>query len=139
MVYSNNKAQISIEYMSIVGLTTLIVIFLLWVSLYYSNEVEDTIKLNQLDSIGKEIVDNAESVYYFGQPSKVTLKVLIPKGITQINVTPNELLFKVRTKSGITDMFYRSNVELQGNISSSYGYHDIIIEAREGYVWINST
>ena len=139
MESSIKKAQISIEYMSIVGITTIIVIFLLWVSIYYSNEVEDTIKLNQLDSIGKDIVDNAESVYYFGQPSKVTLNVLIPDGVTQINLTSDELLFKVRTKSGITDMFYPSSVALQGYISSSYGYHDIVIEAKEGYVWINGT
>lgn len=133
------QGQISLEYMSIVGLATLVAISLLALSHYYSKQTEITINTNQIDRIGKEIVDTAESMYYYGEPSRTTLKVYIPDGINEISIGNNELNFKVRTKEGEADMFYSSSVNLQGNISTVYGFHYITIEAREGYVWINST
>lgn len=138
-LFQKKRGQISLEYLLVVGLTTIIVIFLLAISGYYSREVETTINTNQIDAIAKEIVDTAESMYYFGEPSKTTIKVFIPRGIEEINVSANELNFKVRTQSGLTDMFYRSSVPLQGGISYSYGLHYVIVEARGGYVWINGT
>lgn len=133
------RGQISIEYMAIIGIATIIAISLLAISNYYSRQIEETIDTNQIDKIAKDIVDTAESMYYFGEPSKTTIKVYIPKGVESITVGPNELSFKVKTKGSVSDMFYLSSVTLQGSISTSYGFHDIIIEAKEGYVWINST
>ncbi|MFC1768666.1 hypothetical protein ACFLZX_02785 [Nanoarchaeota archaeon] len=133
------RGQISIEYMAVVGITTVLAIFLLTTALYYSNQTEDQVNTNQLDKISKEIVDKAESLYYFGEPSKTTLKVYIPKGIKQITVGPKEISFRVMTHQGETDVFFPSTVTLQGSISPNYGYHEIVIEAREGYVWINGT
>lgn len=133
------RGQISLEYMAVVSITTAIAIALLALSNYYSKETEITLNTNQIDIVGKEIVDTAESIYYYGEPSKTTLKVYIPDGINSIAVGPDELSFKVRTKAGEAEMFYPSLVTLQGNISTSYGFHYISIEAKEGYVWVNST
>jgi hypothetical protein len=134
-----SRGQISLEYMAVVSITTAIAIALLALSNYYSKETEITLNTNQIDLVGKEIVDTAESIYYYGEPSKTTIKVYIPDGINSIDVGPDELSFKVRTKAGETEMFYPSSVTLQGNISTSYGFHYISIEAKEGYVWINGT
>ena len=133
------RGQISLEYMAVVGITTVVTISLLVLSNYYSRQVESTLDTNQIYSITKEIVDNAESVYYFGQPSKTTIKVFIPKGIQDVTVGPKELSFKVKTQSGYSDVFHLSSVTLQGNISTTYGFHYISVEAKEGYVWINGT
>ncbi len=133
------EAQASVEYMAIFGITTVLVLFILATSFYYSRQTQDEINTNQLDGIAKGIVDKAESVYYFGEPSKSTMRVFLPKGIQSVAVKPSEIDFRVYTQSGPTDIFYSSRVPLQGNLSSVYGYHDIVIEARQGFVWINST
>ncbi|MBW2983805.1 hypothetical protein KY361_01715 [Candidatus Woesearchaeota archaeon] len=133
------RGQISMEYMIIVGITTFVAISLLAISHYYSRETEETINTQQIDRVAKEIVDTAESMYYYGEPSRTTVKAYLPDGIKEVTVGPDELSFRVITQSGETDMFYPSSVNLQGNISASYGYHHITIEAKEGYVWINST
>lgn len=133
------RAQVSIEYMAVVGITTIVVISLLLISNYYSKEVENTINTNQIDRIAKEIVDTAESMYYFGEPSKTTLKIYIPDRIKNITITQNELNLRVLTPSGETDMFYFSNVPLAGNLSPSHGFHYVKIEAKGGLVWINGT
>jgi len=135
----SERGQISLEYMAVVGIATLIAISLLAISHYYSKGTETTINAQQIDRIAKEIVDTAESMYYYGEPSRTTIKAYLPDGIKEITVGPDELSFRVKTQSGETDMFYPSSVALQGNISTSYGFHYITIEAKEGYVWINST
>ena len=122
--------------MLVVGLATLIAISLLVISIYYSRQVEDTINTNQLDRIVKELVDTAESMYYFGEPSKTTLKVYIPKGVNSVSLDNNQINFKVNTQSGETDISYISSIQLQGNIPTSNGFHYLVIEAKEGYVCI---
>ena len=135
----SNKSQISMEYMLIIGFSTFIIIVLLIIAQTYSSEINDQIITNQLDRVAKEIVNNAESLYYFGDPSSITIRAYIPSNIKDIDIIGNEITFTVRTKQGDTDMSYPSNVNLEGNISVSYGYRDIEITAREGYVWINGT
>jgi len=127
------------EYMLIIGFSTFIIIVLLIIAQTYSSEINDQIITNQLDRVAKEIVNNAESLYYFGDPSSITIRAYIPSNIKDIDIIGNEITFTVRTKQGDTDMSYPSNVNLEGNISVSYGYRDIEITAREGYVWINGT
>jgi hypothetical protein len=133
------RGQMGLEYMAIVSIATLVAVSLLGISHYYSKQTEITINTNQIDQVGKEIVDAAESIYYYGKPSRTTLEVYLPEGIRNVTVGPNELSFKVRTEGGEADMFYPSSVPLQGNISTEYGIHIITIEAKEGYVWINSS
>jgi len=133
------RGQVSIEYMALVGMTTVIVMFLLLISNYYSRGVENTINVNQVDGIAKEIIDTAESMYYFGEPSKTTLKIYMPDRVTDIDITPNTINLKVSTSAGDTDMFYSSDVPISGDISPSEGFHYVTIEARGGIVWINGT
>ncbi|MBW2981018.1 hypothetical protein KY360_06400 [Candidatus Woesearchaeota archaeon] len=135
----SERGQISLEYMAIVGIATMVAISLLAISYFYSKGTESTINTQQIDRVAKEIVDTAESMYYYGEPSRTTIKAYLPDGINEITVGPDELSFRVRTPSGETDIFYPSSVSLQGNISTEYGFHYITIEAKEGYVWINST
>ncbi len=133
------RGQISFEYMSVVGIATLIAISLLGVAHYYSKQTENTINTNQIDRIAKQIIDSAESIYYYGEPSMTTLKVFMPEGVRDVNISNNEISFKVYTQSGEADMFYASKVNILGNIDTKYGLHYIYIEAKEGYVWINGT
>jgi uncharacterized protein (UPF0333 family) len=133
------RGQVALEYMLLIGFLTMVVISLIGISMYYSKETETTINTNQIDKIAKEIVDNAESVYYFGEPSKSTIKIFIPQGVKSINITPREINFRVLTTYGETDIFYQSTVNITGNISPAYGFHYVTIEAREGYVWLNGS
>ena len=135
----SKKGQISIEYMSIVGIVTFLVIALFALSQYYVGEVKTTVNSNQADQIAKLIVENAEIVYYHGEPSKVTLNVQMPKGIEEIDIYENEISFTLTRGDRTIDIFYPSSVPMQGNISTTQGARSITIEASGGYVWINGT
>ena len=133
------EGQISIEYMAIVSFVTVILILLIVISNYYSRGTEDQIIANQVDQLAKQIIDTAESVYYFGEPSKNTIKAFMPDKVELINITTNEIVFVIRTQQGNSDIAYSSSVNLTGAIQKTPGIHYINVEAKEGYIWINST
>lgn len=135
---SSKKAQISIEYLSILGFVMAIIIFILILSQIYARQIEDQIIINQVDKLAKEIVDSAESVYYFGEPTKTTIKAYIPDKVDSIDFTSDGISFKVRKAEGVTDISYASSINLTGSISNAPGIRYIQIEAREGYVWVSS-
>jgi hypothetical protein len=127
------------EYMMIVGFTMLVIIAIIVISSSYSNDVKESINLNQLDQVVKAIIESAESVYYFGEPSKTTLKVFIPEHVQQVILGNKSIIFEVQTTAGLTDVGYKTTMPLNGTISIKHGYHYISIEAKDGYVWLNST
>ncbi len=131
--------QISIEYLFIIGFATLILTILLGLSLIYSKDVEDEVYATQAERIVKEIVKNAETVYYYGPPSKTTLTVFMPENIEDITIDGKYITFKLYTQHGVTDIFQKAKMDLQGKINKSPGIKEIYIEAREGYVWLNSS
>ncbi len=133
------RGQVAIEYISIMGFVMIIVIFLVYTAQYYSREVQDTTSLQQVDKIAKLIIDSAEQVYYLGEPSKLTLNVNMPARVENISLSNNEVTFIIRTQSGKTDISYPSDVNISGGISIPEGVKRIKLEARKGYVWINST
>jgi uncharacterized protein (UPF0333 family) len=137
-VFHSRKSQISIEYLSILGFVLVILILIITLSYIYSRQIEDQIIVNQVDKIAKEIIDSAESVYYYGEPTKTTIKAYLPENIEQISITVNDISFVVRTENGLTEISYHSEVNLAGTIPTASGIKNFQIEAREGYVWIGT-
>lgn len=133
------RGQISFEYLALVAIVSVIVIFILGISQFYSRQVETTINAKQVDTLAKEIIDTAESVYYFGQPTKNTFKVQMPAGIDSITINTTFILFTISTQGGKSSLLYPSTVPIAGNISPFQGIHTITIEARGNITWINGT
>ena len=65
--------------------------------------------------------------------------VFIPDNVQQVVIQNNSIIFKAKTFSGVTDVGYKTTMPLNGTISTNPGYHYVSIEARQGYVWLNST
>jgi hypothetical protein len=134
----SRKSQISIEYLSILGFVMITVTVLLFISYYYSRSIQDQIAMNQVDKLVKEIIDAAESVYYLGKPSLITIKATIPERVESINFANNEVTIVIRTKNGNTEISYVSSVAITGTLSTSPGIRYIKVEAEEGYVWVHT-
>ena len=135
----DKKGQIAVEYVILVGIVTALSIAMLVISMYYSKHVGTVVETSQVDRLGRQVVDTAETVFFYGVPSKSTIKTYMPNHVLSITVHPNELVFTVDTGTGTSDLGYVSAVPLQGDISATEGLKTIVIEAREGLVWINGT
>lgn len=132
------KSQISVEYMMVMGFAALMTLPLLLIYYTYSSESSDSVATSQALQIARKIVDASESVYFLGKPSQTTLKLNFPDRIDSINLLNREVVIKVKTKSGITDVVQVSSVNMSGSLPTSQGIHIITVKAEDGYVQVTS-
>ncbi|MBI2559214.1 hypothetical protein HYW20_07880 [Candidatus Woesearchaeota archaeon] len=132
------KSQVSVEYMFIMGFATLMAIPLLLIYYTYTSDSSDSVATGQALQIARKIVDSSESVYYLGKPSQTTLKLNFPENIYSTSLENYEVLFKIRTQNGITDIVQVSAVNISGSLPITQGIHIVTIKAEGGYVSITS-
>ena len=132
------KAQVSVEYIFIIGFVTIVTIPLLIIYYSYTAQSKDIVATSQATQIARKIVDSAESVYYLGKPSQTTLKMNFPDGIVATNLSNREIVFKMGTNSGVTDIVEVSSVNISGNLPLTAGIHVIKVKAEDGYVQLTS-
>jgi hypothetical protein len=130
------RGQISVEYLIIVGSITFLLIGILAVSYFYIGQVKSTTDANQVDQIVKRIISNAELVSFHGVPSKISFKIQFPEGIQSINYSAGELSITFRSSGRNIDLHYPTAITLQGNLSTTAGIKEVVLEAKEGYVWV---
>lgn len=118
------KAQSSLEYTLIIGMMILALTIAVAVALYYSSSAKGQIRANQMDKIGKKIVDTSNSIYYLGPPSKATIELEMPDGVRSITIEPdssgnmNYIEFKFQGIGGDASGVYHT----KANISNSGDY-----------------
>jgi len=125
------KSQISLEYLIIVGFVSFVIIGILGIALIYSGSVKDRIKLTQLENFANKVVTGAESVFYSGEPSKITISAYLPENVEEITISDYSLIFSIQTNSGVTRVMYTSKVPVTGIISTNSGLKRIQITAEE--------
>jgi len=133
-----NNAQVSVEYMFIMGFATLMTLPLLLIYYTYTSDSSDTVATSQALQIARKIADSSEAVYYLGRPSQTTLKLNFPDRIESTNLLNKEVVFKIKTKNGVTDIVEVSSVNMSGSLPTSQGIHIITVKAEDGYVQITS-
>ncbi len=132
----STNAQVSMEYLVIVGFVAVIVIPMLVIFYAYTDSTEDEIVSNQVQKIGLKISDSAEAMYYLGEPSRTKLRAYFPKNINNITIGNNEVVFYVRTKEGVDHVVIYTPVAVQGSLDAHSGYHNINVQSRGSYVEI---
>ena len=132
------KAQIGMEYLMIMGFLTFILITTLGIAMYHNNSIRDMIASRQVETMSTKIISAAESVFYAGEPSKVTIVSYIPNGISEITIADNTLFVTFQSSSGTNKVSFPSNVPITGTLSTVSGLRNIIIEAGSGSVTITS-
>ena len=132
------KAQVSMEYLIIVGFVTAITIPLIFIFNTHSAEVNEQIIANQADSIATKIVESAESVYYLGESSKVTFRVQMPEKITSVLIGNNEIVFFVNRISGTDQVVKWCPIPINGSIAYTPGIHKIVVESKGDYVLVSN-
>lgn len=132
---TKKEAQISVEYMFLIGFATVITIPLIIIYQSFTQDSNDEINSLQINQIGKKIVDAAESVYYLGEPSQTTLRVNIPNNIVLADLSAGyEVVFKIKTRSGQSDIVQSSSVNITGSLPVNKGTYTITVKAISDYV-----
>ncbi|MEK6943283.1 MAG: hypothetical protein AABX00_04435 [Nanoarchaeota archaeon] len=133
------KAQISVEYMMIIGFATLMALPLLIIYYNYTSDATEAVASGQALQIARLIADSSESVYFLGSPSQTTLKLNFPDNIDSTNLSNREVLFRMNIKKGrTTDIVQISSVNMTGTLPKTAGMHIVTIKAQDGYVLVTS-
>ena len=119
-VARGTKAQVAMEYLIIIGFVAIITIPLVIIFQTHSKETTAEIISSQVYQISKKMADGAETVYYLGEPSKLTIKAYLPAGISSVSIGSNEIVFVVK-----------ADIHSQAEINVVKRFADVIIENRE--------
>lgn len=132
------KAQVSMEYLIIIGFVAAITVPLILIFNSHSTEISEQIVANQAEHIASKIVDTAESVYYLGESSRITFRIYMPKKVHAITIGNNEVVFHIKKLNGISEIVKYCPVPINGSISTQAGIYDIVVEAKSDYVWVSN-
>lgn len=130
------RGQAAIEYLIIAGFALAIIGVLTLLYFTQSEENKLMITTTQVDRITKKIADTAEEIYFLGKPTATTIKVYVPSNVEAIQIANHEVLFQVRSASGLIDIEQPTDVNVTGSISPTEGIKYIHLKARQGYVCI---
>jgi hypothetical protein len=131
------KAQIGIEYIILISFLAFALIVILGIALFYSGNIKDRMKMNQISSFSGKIISNSEEVFYAGSPSKSTISAYLPEGVKEIKIYDKNIFFSIQTNSGINNISFSSKVNLSGTLSASMGVKNIQILAEQDKVIIS--
>ncbi|MCX6742304.1 MAG: hypothetical protein NTX24_03995 [Candidatus Pacearchaeota archaeon] len=110
------KAQVSIEYTLVIGLIIVALTIVVAVALSYSTSAKHQIIMNQIDKVGKKIVETTDTVYYLGPPSKATIDLTMPSNIQSIliNRAAKSITFKFTGSTGDAYSIYYFKANING-------------------------
>ena len=133
------NAQSALEYLTIIALAFAIIIPIIYLFFSYAKESDIEISDSQINSIGRDIVNTAESIYYSGEHSKTILEFNMPENVNDVKILSNrELVFNLTTEFGDIDVVFFSDVNITstncGDVCSlssiaSKGFHQVKIES----------
>lgn len=118
-MYMEKRGQISMEYLIVVSFVVFVVIVLVGVAVFYTSGARDRLKSNQLANFANKLVTSAESVYFAGEPSRVTITAHMPEGVTNLAIADNSFVFTFETSGGTNVIAYSSDAPLNAGISIS--------------------
>ena len=131
------KSQAAIEYLIIVSVAFMILIPL---GVYVNQSLigyRDNNKISKAWNTVKKLGQSADWVYSQGPPAKISLEVYIPDDLEEVSIDNKNILFRVRTSAGISDVFYVTVPSLNGTIPSNSGYYFVSLTAFADYVNIS--
>lgn len=134
----DKRSQISMEYVVILGFAMIVIIAILGIALFYSGNIKDRIKIIQVNNFANKIVSSAESVYYYGEPSKATISIYLPDGIENITILEKSLFISTQLSSGLEKSSFSSNVPIEGYINIHPGIKRIAVKAEGNKTRIDS-
>ena len=122
------KGQSSLEFLMIVGIVSVVLMTSLVVLLNFARGSTDEIVMNQIDTIGNTITENAEMLLIYGYPARRTVEFSFPANVRNMTLTGDHILhFEVSLTGRTTYMGYHSNV----NISADFDERDFMVGERQ--------
>ncbi|MFH1400554.1 MAG: hypothetical protein ABIH41_03480 [Nanoarchaeota archaeon] len=107
------RGQVSVEHLFILSLAIMILVPGTLLFQTYARGASQDIIESQVDRIGNEMINTAETVYILGADSRLVISISIPAAVTGIGIKGDELLINYTTVEGPSQaiFFAESSIE----------------------------
>lgn len=128
------RAQVSMEYLFIVGFAFVLLIPVIILYFTQSAGIEDEVIGAQAQKVVDELVAAIDTVHYLGPPSKQTLKLRFPKRVLDVTIQDQTIIFTMQGPGGTYDLASSAATNITGEIGTFSGVHIITVEALDDSV-----
>jgi len=116
------KAQVSLEYMIMLGISLVVLVAVLLVVNNMINTSTIQVSVSSASTAVEGIREAADFIYVTGHPSKIQKSIFIPNNVVKTTITGKTILFRLAigsTKgSSYTDIYAITKGNLTGSICS---------------------
>lgn len=125
------KAQAALEYLILVGVLLVLLVTLFNYVFYYSSQ---NLKIEQADDAVQTLGKAADTLYTLGPGNRDFVWVTIPGSVSETKVEENLILIKLFVYGGQSDIYVRTNAQLNGTLPTSKGRYKIKLETLDSGV-----
>lgn len=121
------RAQISLEYLVIVGVALALLLPGVYFFFAYSKGSIEGTTNNRLNDIGLQMVSTAKGSYALGNGARQTIEFVMPEGVEEIRLNSStsgsgtELMFVYNTPYGLSETVFFSDIILLNQTNDSSG------------------
>tara|TARA_Y100000031_G_scaffold25122_1_gene26963 strand:- start:14095 stop:14565 length:471 start_codon:yes stop_codon:yes gene_type:complete len=133
------KSQVATEFLLITGFFMLIMIPTIFYFYAYTQEATIEVDTSRAASLGDAIVSTAESAYYYGRDTKLTLNIDLPGGVSNMYVECYEAGLPegqdprkecaLNINMSNNELYFNSDVPIKGEFDENdllQGMHDVV-------------
>ena len=135
---SKKRAQVSMEYLIIIGFVIVMLIPAVYLYIRYSSSSSDVLSSSKASQIANEIVKATNEVYYLGEDNQKNIEVSFPSNIEAIEFANKEIVFRIKdSKGNIQEIVEVASVPLSGILPNVQGKKLITVRSLGDRVSVN--
>jgi hypothetical protein len=136
------RSQAAIEFLIVIGVAFTMLLPAIFMFSEYSESSNQLVMKSQLNRIGKELISSVESIYYYGENSKTTLKISFPDNVKSVHLNPmeppasnlTEIVFNISIFGGTNSVVFFSDVNITANFTADYDMEEAVSEGMKTFI-----
>ena len=121
------------------GVEQMVIMFMLFVMLvvistFASISYLDTARTERASEAARKIASAADTIYAMQPGTKIFMPVTLPDGITLTNLSESEILIRIETSAGETDILENPKARVTGNLPTGAGVYNLELEVLDSNV-----
>ena len=119
------KAQASLEQLVVIAIGLALISFTVYFAINYST---DSTRITQAKDAVERLAASADHVYSLGPNSKEYVTIYLPEDLISASINGRNIILKVPTAGGATDVYATSKAVLTGSFPQYRGKQDVQVE-----------
>jgi len=142
MKLKTNKGQAAMEYMTMIGLSLLILMGLLVVVYFMTTSASDQMNMNTAHEAVNKLKEKADFVYIHGHPTTITVYANIPENVEESNlntyigspggVEGRTINIGMKIGEEVNDIYAVTKGTVVGEFPETKGYYVFVLESTAG-------